>query len=482
MRRPDPTPLLEIRQSWHDTCLEVRHFAPSARPVTVGGGHAADATILGLRRARLPAALAGFLPEGLPGPLAGLATPTSDLHVPESAVPHGEDRAFARFEDGAWVVAVEPGWTVRATRDDAALDLDGLLAQGRAEASGTLHRVPVDDGTTLEVDLGPTTLTLRAVARETVRRPGWIAGAGGLVATEALLLGLLGLFGFVGMISAVLVAMLPGSPDVSGYTVDDRFTHLLASVEKPVDAPKDAPSATNRPDGRAAKRAEGKSGRPDSRQDVARGERAAADRQRADREVAENAGALGALRDGGGMEGTAIGADLLAGIGGVIGAKGVQRGTGLGSRGRGLGGGNDVDGIGGVGTGGVGGGDGRYGRSGGNFGDKTEGTFTAAIGDPVTIGGLDRAQVDAVVKQHLSQLRYCYQRQLQRDPSLGGKVSIRFTIAGDGTVSSARVGASQLGDAAVEDCLVGRFLRMRFPEPRGGGVVLVTYPFVFSPG
>ena len=29
---------------------------------------------------------------------------------------------------------------------------------------------------------------------------------------------------------------------------------------------------------------------------------------------------------------------------------------------------------------------------------------------------------------------------------------------------------------------MGRFLKMQFPEPKGGGIVIVSYPFVFSPG
>jgi hypothetical protein len=31
----------------------------------------------------------------------------------------------------------------------------------------------------------------------------------------------------------------------------------------------------------------------------------------------------------------------------------------------------------------------------------------------------------------------------------------------------------------VETCVTGRFLRMQFPAPRGGSVVIVTYPFEF---
>ena len=37
-----------------------------------------------------------------------------------------------------------------------------------------------------------------------------------------------------------------------------------------------------------------------------------------------------------------------------------------------------------------------------------------------------------------------------------------------------------MNSEAVESCLCGRFLRFVFPEPEGGGIVVVTYPFVFT--
>ncbi|MCK6531144.1 AgmX/PglI C-terminal domain-containing protein [Myxococcota bacterium] len=92
---------------------------------------------------------------------------------------------------------------------------------------------------------------------------------------------------------------------------------------------------------------------------------------------------------------------------------------------------------------------------------------------------VDRGEIDRVVKSRLAELRHCYERELSKDPDLSGKVGIRFVIAADGGVSSAAVGSSTMRAGAVGDCLAGRFLRMRFPPPRGGGVVVVSYPLVF---
>jgi hypothetical protein len=203
-----------------------------------------------------------------------------------------------------------------------------------------------------------------------------------------------------------------------------------------------------------------------------------------DREIAENAGVLGALRDGAELDGvfgtSSLDSDLTGGIGGLIGAKGVQIGSGgLGSRGSGLGGGGTAEGLGGLGTKGRGSGASGYGSGGGNFGSTSEGA-SVAVGDPIILGALDRSLIDAVIKRHMNQIRYCHQRELTTDPSIAGKVVVKFVVAKDGTVSSASIKSTTMNNSAVESCLTSRFLRMQFPEPKGGGIVIVSYPFVFS--
>ena len=37
-----------------------------------------------------------------------------------------------------------------------------------------------------------------------------------------------------------------------------------------------------------------------------------------------------------------------------------------------------------------------------------------------------------------------------------------------------------MSEAAVGDCIVRTMFRMNFPKPKGGGHVLVTYPFTFQ--
>ena len=58
---------------------------------------------------------------------------------------------------------------------------------------------------------------------------------------------------------------------------------------------------------------------------------------------------------------------------------------------------------------------------------------------------------------------------------------MKFVIAKDGSVASSTTESSTLGTAAVEGCINGRVTRLRFPRPKGGGIVIVSYPFAFLP-
>lgn len=112
---------------------------------------------------------------------------------------------------------------------------------------------------------------------------------------------------------------------------------------------------------------------------------------------------------------------------------------------------------------------------------KEDGAIYAIGGVGIVLGALDSADVDRVIKQNMPSIRYCYQKDLQSHPGTSGKIIVKFTIAANGTVSSATTRTSA-AMPAVEACLKARFLTMQFPRPKGGGVVIVSYPFVFSEG
>lgn len=99
---------------------------------------------------------------------------------------------------------------------------------------------------------------------------------------------------------------------------------------------------------------------------------------------------------------------------------------------------------------------------------------------PVILGALDKKLIDRVIKDNKGKIRRCYQRGLDGNPALAGKVVVKFVIAKDGTVSKAETKSSTLNSPTVEQCINQEFMRFKFPKPSGGGIVIVSYPFVFS--
>jgi hypothetical protein len=92
-------------------------------------------------------------------------------------------------------------------------------------------------------------------------------------------------------------------------------------------------------------------------------------------------------------------------------------------------------------------------------------------------GALDKEIIRRVVRKHMNAYRHCYENALLGDPDLEGKVELKFVIAKSGAVSQATVTTGI--DKVVDHCVKGVALRMMFPKPNGGGVVIVNYPFVF---
>ncbi len=95
-------------------------------------------------------------------------------------------------------------------------------------------------------------------------------------------------------------------------------------------------------------------------------------------------------------------------------------------------------------------------------------------------GALSQEAIRRVVHRHLPEVRFCYEQGLQSNPSLGGRVTVRWIIGGDGRVQSSGLASSSLSNSNVESCIVNAVQRWTFPSPDGGGSVGVNYPFVLQ--
>lgn len=96
-------------------------------------------------------------------------------------------------------------------------------------------------------------------------------------------------------------------------------------------------------------------------------------------------------------------------------------------------------------------------------------------------GALDKEIVRRIVRQHLNEVRYCYEQALARKPTLAGRVVAQFTIAPTGKVLVSALQSSTLGEPAVESCVIDATKRWLYPAPEGGGLVMVSYPFQLAP-
>jgi hypothetical protein len=85
-------------------------------------------------------------------------------------------------------------------------------------------------------------------------------------------------------------------------------------------------------------------------------------------------------------------------------------------------------------------------------------------------GKLDKDIIRRIVRAHVNEIRSCYEAGLARDPSAGGSVTVEFTIAATGKVTSSQAASSTEVDGEIVTCITEAFTRWRFPKPSRGKV------------
>jgi pSer/pThr/pTyr-binding forkhead associated (FHA) protein len=168
-------------------------------------------------------------------------------------------------------------------------------------------------------------------------------------------------------------------------------------------------------------------------------------------------------------------------LGNQIGDNFGYGGLGVNGTGRGGGGtGEGTIGLGALGTigHGAGGGTGSgYGRGAGGLGGRRGKVPQIRSGAAMVKGSLSKEVIRRIVHRHINEVKFCYERELAARPDLAGRVSIKFIIMGTGAVQMAAVAESTIGNPNVENCIAQAVRRWTFPQPEGGGIVIVTYPF-----
>lgn len=181
-----------------------------------------------------------------------------------------------------------------------------------------------------------------------------------------------------------------------------------------------------------------------------------------------SSGGAGALQDvlGDSTGGAAI-SDALNGAGGVQladSSAGGPKGGGAGA----------AAGIGDLGTSGAGN---------VNLGDKGNTVIRGRVADAapeVDSKDVDREALNKYLRSRKAAITGCYERELKRNPSLKGKIVVRFTITKMGRASDVAIEDDTMHNEGVASCIKTVIRGWVFPfKPEDD--VPVAYPFVFSP-
>ncbi|GHH03099.1 TonB family protein [Comamonas sp. JC664] len=443
--------VLQVALLWGDTMLEVQHFKDGV-PVTIGEAKKNFFNV--------------FTPSvGKRHVLAVSKKDTLEVRAPAGARTFVTNQGHVRTKD--------------------ALRAAGALSGQAGEDAEQVFTLGLHDR--VEVSLGTVSFVARYV------KPSPVITAASLKDSDFTFFKITSICMLAGL--AVVLAMVltprqevPQSADI--FESQQRVAKLLITPEKKLEAKKLQLSAPE--EGAKAKDEEGKFGKEEAKQQEAAPSKPGTpvvdkSKKEKDRQAVGKAGLLGAFKglNGGASDvfgpggfGTGIN-DALGGLKGGAAMGDAQGVGGLGSRGTSKGGGGTALGIGGLGTQGTGRGTG--GSGGIDLGGRGKSITKVIPGKTTVVGGLDKDVIAKVIRRHQGEIKYCYESELNKDPSLAGKVAVAFVIDPTGAVSDASVSETTLNNAAAERCMLSRIRRWKFPEPKGGGVVSVTYPWLFSP-
>ena len=112
-------------------------------------------------------------------------------------------------------------------------------------------------------------------------------------------------------------------------------------------------------------------------------------------------------------------------------------------------------------------------KGGGGGGKKAE--------DRASLRARDEAEVYKTVRAYVGGLKYIYNNELRKDPTLKGKVTVKIVITPDGKVALAEIVSSTLASQDVVDAIIKKIYRWKFHELMGGEEFAITYTFDFSP-
>ena len=367
----------------------------------------------------------------------------------------------------------------RVRLGNADVDFAGLRSQGLVKKRGNLYELPLNDSARGKVVLGEVTLLFQFVRPPPeptkAQLPPSIKGSLWQSVDQLFFIVLAGSL-LVHFSAAGYLACAPRveEHELSLDELPDRFARVLIPTRPPETKP--APTqGTAEVDKKETKSEESNNKRRERTPADA-----AARREQIQQKVvskgllrilgSSGSGGAGAFQDvlGGGTGAGDI-AKALAGAGGV----GVATADALAQARKG-GGSGAVAGIGDLGT--SGGGSVNLGTK----GDVRVSGHVRDVAPEIESADVDREALARYVKQRLKAIQNCYEKELKRNPSLKGKVVVRFSITPSGRSGEIDVEENTLGSDAVSSCIRTVIRGWVFPFHPPDNVA-VAYPFLFSP-
>lgn len=402
----------------------------------------------------------------------------------------------ARFEmfqliGSDYILNFTDGMTGRVGLSGGVQELEKLRSSGAARNAGAHWQVKLNESSRGKVVIGDTTFLFQFVSPPPVQpRPQLPAAArGGMAKTIDWMFTAFVVFSymiFFGFIVYLESADFPLEDDFAEIP-DDVAEFIFEEPDPPeeeteAEEPEEAEEeeAPKKQVVRAKATASASASKADPRNNAAeRAKIAAAARQQAEALVIGAFGEGGALADvlrDGAVTGSL--SDVLAQADGV----GVATSQSSSLRTRAGGGGSGQGGD--LGSLAAAGGDATKARSeGGAIKEKrVRGKVSMRGGDEIGGNGVfEQSLVTRMIKARSSAFRRCYETALKSNPSMSGKVVVRFTIMERGNVSSAKATTNSTGDSGLGSCVVGVVKRLRWRQGPDGGSVTFEYPFVFAP-
>ena len=358
------------------------------------------------------------------------------------------------------------------------VDFASLRSQGLAKKRGNVFVLALNDAAKGKVSLGEITLLFQFVTPppEPVKPelPPTIKGSV-WQSMDQLFFGILAASLIIHFSGATFIACQPRPVDeeLSLDALPDRFAKVMMpkkiEPEKPVEKAQATGEDEKKVEKKEAKKVEKQAPAADPGEKKAAMQKAVA--QKGLLKILGSSGGAGALQD---VLGSGTGsADIASALSGAAGV-GVATSDAIGRGGQKGAGSGAVASIGTLGT--AGGGN-------VNIGNKGDAKVSGRVMDQapeVESADVDREALARYVKARKAAIQNCYERELKRNPSLKGKVVVRFAITPSGRVNDIEIEENSLGNEAVSSCIRTVVRTWIFPfKPEAD--VPVAYPFVFSP-